>query len=281
MNEAPTRPVLRYHGGKWLLADWIVSHFPPHRVYVEPFGGGASVLLQKRASYAEVYNDLDSEIVSLFEVLRDPMLANRLSRLLEMTPFARDEFEAAYQVSRDPVENARRVIIRSHMGFASSGVFGRATGFRSNSTRSGTTPAKDWKRYPEVLAAVTQRLRGVVIENRPAVDVMLEHDGPKTLHYVDPPYVPESRSRGNSYCTKHKYRHELSNADHEALLATLKQLRGMVVLSGYASEIYESALQGWERFERASNADGARARMEVLWLSPSCAAAVSGRLEFA
>jgi len=89
----PTRPVVRWHGGKWLRAPWIITHFPPHRVYVEPFGGGGSVLLRKPRAYAEVYNDLDNEVVDLFRVLRDRELATRLIELLRLTPFARAEFE--------------------------------------------------------------------------------------------------------------------------------------------------------------------------------------------
>ena len=84
------RPLLRYHGGKWLLAPWIISHFPAHRVYVEPFGGAASVLIRKERSYAEVYNDLDSEVVNLFRVLRAQ--PDDLVHAIELTPFARDEF---------------------------------------------------------------------------------------------------------------------------------------------------------------------------------------------
>src|SRR6266576_1049473 len=100
------RPILRYHGGKFVLAPWIISHFPEHRVYVEPYGGAASVLLRKERSYAEVYNDLDSEIVNLFRVARDN--GKELIRVLALTPFAREEYQAAWEATDDPLEQARR-----------------------------------------------------------------------------------------------------------------------------------------------------------------------------
>ena len=71
MIMTPRRAALRWHGGKWILAPWIIAHFPPHRVYTEAFGGGASVLLRKGRAKSEVYNDLDSEVVNLFRVLQD------------------------------------------------------------------------------------------------------------------------------------------------------------------------------------------------------------------
>src|SRR3990167_11343170 len=106
--SGPTRPVMRYHGGKWRLAPWVIEHFPEHRVYTEAFGGGASVLMRKPRSYAEVYNDLDGEIVNVFRVLRDPSQARELERLLRLTPFARSEFETSYITDGDPLEQARR-----------------------------------------------------------------------------------------------------------------------------------------------------------------------------
>jgi DNA adenine methylase len=181
----PTRPILRYHGGKWLLAEWIISRFPDHRVYVEPFGGAASVLLQKKRSYAEIYNEMDGEIVNLFQVVRDHG-AEFISQI-EMTPFSRVEFLKSYEPCDDPIEQARRTMVRSFMGFGSAGACGAKTGFRANSNRSGTTPAHDWWHYPQCLAATIERLRGVTLENRDAVEVMCQHDSEETLHDVDPP----------------------------------------------------------------------------------------------
>lgn len=275
-DRAPTRPVLRWHGGKWILAPWIISFFPEHRVYCEPFGGAASVLIRKPRSYAEIYNDLDDDVVNLFRVLRSSRYSELVDGLIH-TPFARTEFSAAYEHCEDPVEAARRLIIRSFMGFGSDGHNGaRPTGFRANSNRSGTTPAHDWANYSEALELVIWRLEGVVVENRPAMEVMAQCDGPDTLHYVDPPYVWETRSKAKNSSRKN-YRHELSNDDHEKLLNFLDDLKGMVVLSGYPHPLYDSALKHWQRHERKALADGARERTEVLWLNPKAAAANSSQ----
>jgi DNA adenine methylase len=256
----PTRPALRWHGGKWRLAPWIIAQFPPHRIYVEPFGGAMSVLLRKQRSYAEVYNDLDGRVVSFFRVLRDEAKSARLVELLELTPFAREEFDDTMERHPDDVEDARRFAARSFMGFGSN-AHNRATGFRANSDRSGTTPAHDWANYPEALRRVIARLRGVVIENKDAKAVMSQHDGTQTLHYVDPPYVFSTRSD----LTK-DYAHEMSDAEHIVLLHFLNSLKGDVVLSGYPSPLYEAALTGWKRIESAAHADGAKRRTEVLWI---------------
>jgi DNA adenine methylase len=268
----PTRPLLRWFGGKWRLAPWIISHFPEHRVYVEPFGGGGAVLLRKTRCYAEVWNDLDGEVVNLFGVLRSDD-ANRLIDQLRLTPFAEDEFMRAYERTDEPVERARRLIIRSFMGFGGNACQFQKTGFRAYSYRSGTTPAHDWKHYPAALAAIVERLEGVVIASKDAVAVMAQHDGPGTLHYVDPPYVHATRSRPEAHC----YAHEMDDAAHAALLERLRGLTGFVVLSGYPSPAYDAALHDWHRVEREALADGAQKRTEVLWLNPRCAAALDAR----
>lgn len=270
--NAPTRPVLRWHGGKWKLAPWIISHFPPHRVYVEAFGGAASVLLRKERSYAEVYNDLDQDAVTLFRILRDTKSAALLTEALRLTPFSKMEFEESYEPA-DGIERARRLIIRSYMGFGSNGHnIATKTGFRANSNRSGTTPARDWANYPDLLPAIIERLTGVVIECRDACEVMQAHDGEQTLHYVDPPYVRETRSKAmhRDGC----YAHELDEAGHARLLGCLRALTGMVILSGYPHQLYDETLSGWHRVEIAAHADGARDRVEVLWINHAAYAAL-------
>jgi len=237
----PTRPALRYHGGKWRLAPKLLQFFPAHRCYVEPFGGGASVLLRKPRTYAEVYNDLDGNVVNFFRVLRDQGPALREKCFL--TPFSNEDFKAAFFRSDDPLEQARRTVVRSFFGFGSASVtehkhtsrIGKATtGFRANSNRSHTTPAIDWMNYPDQLPALTERLRGVVIENRDAMQVIPQHDGPDTLFYCDPPYIAASRDKGTDYA------HELTDSQHCELAELLHQLEGMVVLSGYHSPLMAS-----------------------------------------
>lgn len=272
-----TRPIMRYHGGKWRLAPWVISHFPPHRIYVEPFGGAASVLMQKARTYAEVINDLDGEIVNVYRVLRDQAQAEDLERLLRLTPFAREEFEAAYQTAGDPVEQARRTIAKAFMSFGSNGIHRvknrgmrttvsthamPATGFRANSNRSGTTPAHDWMHYPDCLYTFTERLQGVVIESRPAINIIRTHDHPDALIYCDPPYVMTSRSDEGQ-----DYRHEMTDDDHCALAEQLHACRGMVIISGYPSPLYDDLYSEWHQVTTIAHIDHAQKRQEVLWMN--------------
>ena len=254
----PTRPLLRYHGGKWRIAPWIIEKMPAHVAYTDSFGGGASVLLRKTPVKLEVYNDLDGELVNLFVVLRND--AEALAESIALTPFARAEFDCAYETTSDSLERARRTLIRSHMGHGSNGVH-KSTGFRAAGMRAGTLPVHNWQGMPEVIKATAERFKNVVIENRPAIDVMRMNDGPTTLHYVDPPYPFETRGAGKDYG------HELSDNEHADLLAALKTLQGKVILSGYACDLYDSALCNWCRFEREVRADRALERTEVLWMN--------------
>jgi DNA adenine methylase len=264
----PKRPLLRYYGGKWRLSPWIISQFPPHRIYVEPFGGGGSVLLRKPKSYGEIYNDLDQRVVNVFRVLQNRMAAEELERRLRVTPFSRDEMELSYERSRYPIEDARRTIIASFMGFGSDSVTRSSrTGFRSNSNRSGTTPAHDWATWPNQIQAFTERLSGVVIENRDAREVMLSQDSPETLHYVDPPYVMDSRADA-----RHGYRFEMADSDHEELLTFLAGLQGFVVISAYEHPIYQRLeTLGWQKSNQETLVMQNRTGVEALWMNPAAA----------
>lgn len=268
-----TSPAIRYHGGKFRLAPWVMEFFPDHRIYVEPFGGAAGVLIQKPRAYSEVYNDLDGDLVNFFRVVQNAGLRNQLIESLVMTPYARAEFELAWKPATDQLERARRLIIRAQMGFGSAGATKGTTGFRIDSKREYETAQHVWAQYPSNLAALGLRLTGVLLENRPAIDVLLAHDTPDTLFYVDPPYVHDTRCRV-SMGSDRGYRHEMTNDDHLALLDALQTVQGMVVLSGYPHPLYDSALEGWERREKSARISGGRGtamRTECVWLNPACA----------
>lgn len=271
-----TTPAIRYHGGKFRLAPWVIEHFPPHQIYVEPFGGAAGVLLRKPRSHGEVYNDLDGDIVNLFRVMQESHSRELLIERLAFTPYAREEFQLAWDHSEEPVERARRTIIRAQMGFGSAGASKGTTGFRIDAARQYSTAQQLWARYPDQLAAIGERFAGVLIENRPAIEVMQAHDAPMTLHYVDPPYLHHTRVKGAA--KGRYYRHELDNRQHEELLDTLKGLQGMVVLSGYPNDLYSELLTGWTMnttISRISAGRGGATRTECLWLNQACMEALN------
>ena len=279
MARAVTRPALRYLGGKWKLAPWIISHFPPHRVYAEPFAGAASVLLRKPRSQGECYNDLDGSVVNLFTVLRDADTRAALCQQIALTPFARAEFDLAFEPTDDRIERARRLVVRSFMGHgSSSAVAEKSTGFRASLVnRGGALPSGEWRTMPESLARVGERLEGVLIENRPALAIIDRYDLPDALIYLDPPYVPETRSQKRKGARLfHAYSHELDYEGHEELLDRILDADAMIVLSGYDNDLYNARLSAWSRFEIGTHTHGNQKRTEVLWSSPAAVDAMGG-----
>lgn len=264
-----TRPVLRYPGGKYRIADWVISHFPSHNLYVEPFGGAASVLMAKGRSTGEIYNDLNSNVVNVFRVLRDPDQAGRLEELCRLTPFALAEYNAAFEPCDEPIEKARRMIFRSFAGIGSDSIF-RNCGFRySKHNKSGVVPAQGWMRYPEAIKYFTTRLQGVVINNLDAFDIIKKYDSEETLFYLDPPYLSSTRSDSSVL-----YANEMLGEEQHLMLAGLiKTLKGKVVLSGYASELYKNLYEGFRLMAKSANGGSGNGhgskRVECLWLSPN------------
>jgi len=184
-------------------------------------------------------------------------------RRLRRTPYSRREFETAFTASTDPIIRAQRAIVRAYQSFHHESLFNpRKTTFADAKHRSGShCKAREWANYPRSLLSISRRLQGLIIECRPALDVIRVQDTPNTLFFVDPPYVPSTRSKSG-------YRHEMSEAGHIALLEQLRQVNGMVVLAGYPSDLYDDMLHDWHRIERPHRAAGSqRLRTEVLWLS--------------
>lgn len=259
------------------MASWIHRFFPPHQVYVDAFGGSAAVLLLKARSYAEVYNDLDADVVNFFRVLRETDTAERFRQACALRPFSRLEYELAQIPATDPVERARRLAVRAWMGYASSGATKKNNGFRIDTGRKRSTDFCQWDRYPSEIEWIHARLQGVLIECRPATSVMMQHDEPSTLHYVDPPYLMSTRADPRLGLGSY-YRHEMTDWEHMDLLSCLRNLTGLVVLSGYDSPMYRQGLHDWTVHTKESRGNarrGTKLNLEFLWLNPRCAHALA------
>lgn len=268
--------LLPWFGGKAKLADWIIASLPPHQTYVEPFGGAMAVLLRKAPSPVEVYNDVDGGLVNFWRVVRDPALYGDLQRRLALTPYARAEYQAARRTWRDefdPLERAALWWTMVRQGFSAHA--SKHAGWSYTVGWSARGMSREVSKYLnaiEGLAAVHERIQRVQIEEGDWRAVMDRYDGPETLFYLDPPYVPATRRAGG-------YAHELSIEDHRELVARALAIKGGAVLSGYDHPLYAPLVDaGWSvrRREvychaagrtRASGLHG-QTRVECLWLSP-------------
>lgn len=188
---------------------------------------------------------------------------------MKRTPYARREFELAFNATPDPLIQAQRAIIRAYMSFHHSALFnpGKNTfaNARHRKKAGGGSKMSEWSNYPRHLVNVCRRLRNVLIEHQDALEVIRVQDTPDALFFVDPPYVMSTRYKST------RYRHEMTDAQHLALLDVLKTVQGQVMITGYASDLYDDSLTGWQRLTRKSYAAagaGAQERAEVLWISP-------------
>jgi DNA adenine methylase len=257
-------PPITWFGGKSKLAARIVQHFPEHRTYVEPFGGSAAVLLAKSPAKVEVYNDIDRDLSNLFRILRDEVLFKRLKESCENTAYSRAEFELALEPTTDPVEAARRFVVRQRQ---SHGGIGRRWSYCIQDAQSGMSSAvRRWLSGIERLPAIHRRMRQVQIEADDWELVVKRYDTPQTLFYLDPPYAAHTRIGGG-------YRHELAESDHHRLVETLMNISGMSVLSGYQCEAYTRLeMADWRRvdYDVPSYMSPRRERRrESQWISPS------------
>ena len=265
MNRKTLRPPVKWHGGKYYLARRIVEHFPPHHTYLEPFGGAASVLLNKPPSLVEVYNDLDGRITRLLRVLRDH--GEEFRRQLSLTPYSEIEFQEAATPAEDEIEQARRDFVRWRLSLGGRGDSYSFTLHRAR-RRMADVVSGYLSTIDEQLPMIVERLRTVEILQRPAIDVIRKWDSPKTLAYCDPPYLPSTRQKNS----RNVYGHEMSEKDHKKLASVLAKCRSNVALSGYPSGLYDELYADWNRveFDVANHAAGGRKKgrkRECLWMN--------------
>lgn len=261
------RPVLQYQGGKFRIKKWIISFFPEHKVYCESFGGTASVLLNKSRSITEIYNDNNSKIYNVFKLLRDKEKAIELKRRLELTPYSRQEYYETDYIDDDDddIEKVRKTIIRAFMGIGAGSV-NRNSGFLSAIDNRDYLqhPKNAWLNYPDSILQFCDRLQGVILENRNAIDVIKLYDSPETLHYVDPPYLIGLWNKQN----RRVYKNILTDNDHIELLNLLKTVTGYVVLSGYDNEIYRDILTDWHIEHKETINQKRQKRIETIFINP-------------
>lgn len=272
-----TQP-LKWFGGKAYLASRIVALMPRHLHYVEPFAGGLAVLLARdpederlclspHKGVSEVVNDIDSRLVNFWRVLRDPEKFERFRRHVEAIPLSREEWDAAHHRPTDGIPGVADAVSffvdcrQSRAGMMKD--FTSTT--RSRTRRQMNGNVSEWIGAVEGLADVHARLWRVLVENMDALKLIEREDTPGTLFYLDPPYLASTRTAGG-------YAHEMTEADHGRLLDLIRTLKGNVILSGYPSETYATALADWRFVDfnlpnNAAGGDAKRRMTERVWMN--------------
>lgn len=262
------RPVLCYQGSKFRIAKWIISFFPEHKVYCESFGGTASVLMRKPSSITEIYNDNNSKIYDVFKLLRNREKAIELKRRLELTPYSRQEYYETDYIddNDDDIEKVRKTIVRAFFGISAGSVNRELTGFLSgiNNRDYKQNQKAAWLNYPESIMSFCERLHGVILENRDALEIIKIYDTPETLHYVDPPYLMGLWNKQD----RKVYKNVLTDNDHIELLELLKTVKGYVVLSCYDNKIYRDILPDWHIEQKETINQKIQKRIETIFINP-------------
>lgn len=258
--------VLKYPGAKNRIADWICEYIPPHEVYLEPYFGSGAVFFGKTPAKIETINDLDGNVVNYFRVIRDK--PEELMALLEMTPYARDEYNSAFDIFPEDsdVELARKFAVRCRMGFGCSNLY--RNGFRSSQQRTSPHVTKEWRSIPDRLLAASERLKNAQIENLPALELIQRYDTPDVFAYIDPPYLHGTRKN-------YLYKYEMEVKEHIKLLEALYNHPGKILLSGYDNDLYNDMLPGWKKVHKKTQAEKGIPRTETLWMNYEI-----GQLEF-
>ena len=256
-----------WYGGKFSHLDWLLPLLPPATHYCEPLGGSAAVLLNRKPSPIETYNDIDGEIVNFFRVLREQQEA--LIKAIGLTPFSREEFEIAISEPTDELsglERARRFYVRARQvrtGLAQTASNGRWAHCRLTSRAGMAGAVSRWLGSVEGLPEIAQRLLRVQIENDEAINVIARYDSAETLFYCDPPYPHGSRGDSNAY------RYEMTDREHVKLAQVLRNVKGKVALSGYHCDLLDDLYSDWTVIEApAKKIHSVKTeRTEVLWVN--------------
>lgn len=250
--------VLSYPGSKWNIAQQIVDLLPTHHSYVEPYFGSGAVFFNKAPAAIETINDLDSDVPNLFRCIREN--PEYLARLVAATPFSREEYDLQFSDadSEEPYAKALSFLVKCWQGY----------GFRTNQYKVGWKndvhgresmyALWNWYRLPAWILEVAERLRKVQIEHAPALDLIKRFNNKDVCIYIDPPYLPDTRSGA-------QYKYEMTETDHIDLLEVSCASKARILISGYESALYEEYLGKWNHFSFNCTAEQGKKRVEHLW----------------
>ena len=250
---------IKYYGGKSYMTDIILNHFPKeYDIYVEGFGGGASILFNKSPSSIEIYNDLGENVYSLFKVLSDKDMFFRLKEKLDLSFYSsqlRTEYKELLKKSDISLEDrAYYFIYVNRTSFNGVGGFSTTLISRRNMSKS----TSDYLSMIDKLPEIHNRLSSVIIEHRDIFDLLEKYNKENVFMYLDPPYVKETRLSNQTYeC-------EMTDEQHKELCERLLDFKGKVLLSGYDNEIYK-ILDG--KFTKTSfeSPNSGSSAIETLW----------------
>lgn len=255
-----------WFGGKYSHLSQLLPLVPRHICYCEPFGGSAALLLNKELSKVEIYNDLDGNLVNFFKVLREA--PEEFQRLVELTPYSREEYLKSLEVdpSESDIERARLFYVRARQvrgGMAQAATPGKWSTSKTDHKRGIATPVSRWLGGIEKLADIAKRFKHVLMEHKPAIEIIKYYDSPDTFFYIDPPYVHESR------IAKSMYKHEMSENDHAELAKVLNECTGKALISGYESDLYDKLYSNWKKIEiserQSWSSPNRDKRTEIVW----------------
>jgi DNA adenine methylase len=292
MPRKNLRSPIRWLGGKGLIKKKILPLIPYDKIYVEPFGGGASILLAREPSSVEVYNDLFGGLHDLFLVISKPDLFEKFYRRVALMPYSRrfyDEYKNSWIDEKDLIERAVKFFFIARQSFG--GILESSCGsVVAHSRRGMAETASGWLSAIAMLPEIHARLQRVQVENADWMVILDRYDTYETVFYIDPPYVTSTRRGG-------VYENELNDTDHVELVDALLELKGAAVLSGYKNEIYKRLEDGgWARtdFDVACHAAGRtrnsglqgkgsvslkQKRTESVWQNPKAYAMLNKQLE--
>lgn len=261
------KAIIRYPGSKWGMARWIIDHFPvgyEKMVYLEPFAGSGAVFFNKQPDGVETINDLDGDVVNLFRVLRER--PEDLRRVLELTPYSREEYNLAFEPCEDPLERARRFMVKTTQAIGAK-MDGKCGWRNHKQVKIGGTACK-WNGITDTINAAAKRLKGdtthlVQIECMDALRLIRRYNTPEALIYLDPPYVRSTRRSGRLY------RCEMTNDQHQEMLEIITHTRAKVVISGYANDLYARYLSGWNIYQTETHTTSAEVVEETIWTNYS------------